>query len=208
MLAAVVLATAASGGAEAKKLSLSGGASAISWSSLTFSGLGGLITIRCPVSVAGSFHSATIAKVRGSLIGNVTGAILDQSRCTGGTATLLNGTERLPSGSTAANTLPWHIIYDSFTGTLPNITGVRVGLVGLALLVNVSILGSTVSCLYLATAREPAFGTALLEAGRVTGLRAEEGTSVPVATGQPGACPSRGSFSGTATVPSTTIRLI
>src|SRR6185503_8766261 len=80
------------------------------WTPLQFTGLGGLIRINCNVTLRGSFHYRTIAKVL-SLIGYVTSAALTRP-CEGGEAFILNGTERLPNGTTPGTSLPWHIKYN------------------------------------------------------------------------------------------------
>jgi hypothetical protein len=67
---------------------------------------GGFGTTECPVTLEGSYHSRTFAKVIGALIGYVTRAVLGV--CPRGSATVL-----LP-------TLPIHARYAGFGGTLPN----------------------------------------------------------------------------------------
>ncbi len=79
-------------------------------------------TVRCSVTVEGSFHSSTIRKVPGSLVGYITRAAL--SPCTGGNATFLR------------DTLPWHLQYEGFEGTLPAITGLQHGIIGFAMAVD------------------------------------------------------------------------
>jgi hypothetical protein len=69
-------------------------------------------TVTCQLTYEGSFHSRTIAKVVGALIGYLTAVNLGP--CGVGTATILR------------ETLPWHIQYQSFTGVLPNINSIRV----------------------------------------------------------------------------------
>jgi len=64
-------------------------------------------TVNCQMTLEGSLHARTMPKVAGSLIGYVTRAILGP--CASGTTTILT------------ETLPWHLRYRSFTGTLPNI---------------------------------------------------------------------------------------
>jgi hypothetical protein len=72
-------------------------------------------TVSCNVTLEGSFHSSSIRKVARAQVGYISRAVMG-SPCTGGTASILSGT------------LPWHLTYDSFTGTLPNITKVQFGL--------------------------------------------------------------------------------
>jgi hypothetical protein len=62
--------------------------------------------------------------------------------------------------------------YDSFRGTLPNITQVRLQLVGASFNIESASI-SGVSCRYTTSAREPAFGPATVVSGTVTGLGAE-----------------------------------
>jgi hypothetical protein len=61
----------------------------------------------CHVTMEGSLHARTIAKVAGALLGYVTRVTIGQ--CSIGTTVL-------------TETLPWHVRYESFSGTLPNIT--------------------------------------------------------------------------------------
>jgi hypothetical protein len=61
----------------------------------------------CRLTLEGSLHARTMAKVAGSLIGYITRVRTGQ--CTVGTTLL-------------TETLPWHVRYESFSGTLPNIT--------------------------------------------------------------------------------------
>jgi len=77
-------------------------------------------TLRCPVTMEGSFHSATAQKVRNALIGNVTRATAFSARCTGGTTTVLQAT------------LPWHVTFESFEGRLPNISALLFLLIGVS----------------------------------------------------------------------------
>ena len=211
LTAALVLAAAVST-ASARRLQLSSQNITAKWTALTFSSEGGGEGIEaiCPVTLEGSFHSRTISKVSGQLVGYITRANLTSASCTfRGGAThvqILNGTE----GTTTS--LPWHIQYNSFTGVLPRITGVRLALIGAAFLIR-AILG--VSCLYKSTQREPAFGTVEVNetTGAVTGLRADETRTIPLGVGGFG-CPGSGFFLGRAAVTQTenaatiTIRLV
>ncbi len=83
---------------------------------LEFANNVGLPTVRCPLTLEGTLHSRTITKTSGSLIGYITRAIF--GTCLGGAMT------------TFAESLPWHMRYQSFTGTLPNITAVTVQIIG------------------------------------------------------------------------------
>jgi hypothetical protein len=71
---------------------------------------GGFGTTECRVTLEGSLHSRTIPKVRDTLIGFITSAIVESPRCIRGTATILT------------ESLPWHVRYVGFTGALPAIS--------------------------------------------------------------------------------------
>jgi hypothetical protein len=187
-LAATMLMAFAVGSASAGRLSISNQNLRITWNALEFFGEGGIeATVRCHVTLEGSFHSRTIAKSIGSLLGYVTRATVSpREQCTGGAATIL------------AATLPWHVTYEGFEGTLPNITGIRLGLKRTAFLVEV---GLGTSCLFAeggvgSTAR----GTAVREAGgRITNLLPDETIRLARVSGTFG-CPTSGGFRGNSTV--------
>jgi hypothetical protein len=75
------------------------------FNNLRFEAIG--ITDTCRVTIEGSLHTRTIAKVAGSLIGYITRVTIGQ--CSQGTTVL-------------TATLPWHISYEGFSGRLPAIT--------------------------------------------------------------------------------------
>jgi len=77
---------------------------------------GGFGTVECALTLEGSFHSRSIAKVSSSLIANITSATV--GTCPRGSATILVGT------------LPWELRYRAFSGALPNITSVAHRFVG------------------------------------------------------------------------------
>jgi hypothetical protein len=137
--AAALLLVAIATNASARTLSTSAIFWRAEWSSLDFSGGGG--TIRCKVTLEGSFHSRTIAKVARALIGAVSRAIFAHP-CTGGEEWADNGTEAEPLG-TAPNRLPWHLTYESFTGTLPNISAINLLLSRVSLVLRATVLGLT-----------------------------------------------------------------
>jgi hypothetical protein len=124
-LAAVLVLTTFVSAALANRLSLSQQSFRQIWTPLTFSIMGSEGFANCNVTLEGSFHYRTFAKVRRSLIGYVTKVAFTHP-CTGSAeAWALNGTET-PSGLGAlTNTLPWHITYEGFEGRLPTITGMR-----------------------------------------------------------------------------------
>jgi hypothetical protein len=92
----------------------------------------------CAVTLEGSFHARTIAKTPGLLAGHVTRVIL--GACSQGSATLL------------AESLPWHIQYASFAGTLPNITSLRANLINAAFRIREAF---GITCLARSSAAEP-----------------------------------------------------
>src|ERR1700751_1578741 len=95
------------GSASANRLSINETRFRITWARLTFNEETAEARDICPVTMEGSFHSGTIRKVVGALIGHITRA--GAGVCTGGGLTILR------------ETLPWHVTYEGFFGTLPRI---------------------------------------------------------------------------------------
>jgi hypothetical protein len=122
-LAAAVMLACVVSSASARSLSISNQNIRVTWRSLEFDGT--VVVIRCPVTLEGSFHSRTIAKVERSLIGAITRANVAQDACANGRLIAFNGTEPY-NGGTAPQTLPWHLTYESFGGTLPNISSIDI----------------------------------------------------------------------------------
>jgi hypothetical protein len=111
LLLAVMAATALFGAlvspATARNLEMSQTTSFL-WTRMNFSSGAG--TFECEVKLSGSLHARTSGKTVNSLIGYITeGTVL---RCTRNGVTINQAS------------LPWHRRYRSFTGTLPNITGI------------------------------------------------------------------------------------
>jgi len=192
-LAATLLMAFAVNSASANHLSVSSQNFRLVWTALTFFGEGTGSTentIICPVTLEGSFHSSTLAKVIGALIGHVTRATVVGTSCTGGRATILQ------------ETLPWHVTYEGFSGTLPRITAVRLLLRNTAFVLEANGgLGTT--CLYKENGTSAA-GEVLVESGgAATALRADERIRLPLfRSGGIGGflCPSEGGFQGSASV--------
>ena len=108
-------------------------------------------TTTCILTLEGSLHSRTITKTAGLLMGYITRAIL--GTCTAGSATILR------------ESLPWHIQYGSFSGTLPNnIMTLVTNVVGFNYRVRES---GGVTCLFRSTVAEPIRLTANVGAGNV-----------------------------------------
>jgi len=123
-LAAALLLAAAVATASATRLSVSNQNIRVTWTSLEKTSPG-VVTVRCQMTLEGSFHTRTIAKVTRSLIGAITRAQVKQESCTNGSVAPFNGVDRY-NGTTTPNTLPWHLSYESFNGTLPTISAVNV----------------------------------------------------------------------------------
>jgi hypothetical protein len=161
LAAAIVMAFAANS-ASARNISVSHGALFnASWRALRFVS-SGATAAECDVTLEGSFHYRTFLKVRESLIGYITRAIANN--CVGG-----------GSATVLTTNLPWHIRYQGFEGTLPNITAIRLRLILAEFNLKDRIFGST--CTTRTTNTEPAEGAARLSAGNerrlVTGLTAD-----------------------------------
>jgi hypothetical protein len=184
-LTAALLLAAMVSSASANRLSVSNQAFRVVFTPLTFqSSEEGGVQVRCNVTLEGSFHTRTIVKTANSLIGHISRASLNS--CSGGTATILQAS------------LPWHVQYRSFTGTLPNITGVVLGLVGAAFLLDTALA----DCLYQSTAASPAVGTVNISSGRATTLTASERFAIPIRTSLSVGCAfaQNGFFTGSGTV--------
>jgi hypothetical protein len=120
LTAAFLLATSV-GTASARNLSVSNQNFRIVWRELTFGGI-----VNCEVTLEGSFHYRTIVKRERTLIGWITRAIV-RHPCRTGEGWADNGSEVILGGRTAVKaTLPWHLTYETFLGTLPTITGLRI----------------------------------------------------------------------------------
>jgi hypothetical protein len=148
--------------ASAERLVLGEGTFRVAWMPMRFA-LGEFASISCNATLEGSFHSRTVAKVERSLVGYVTRASL--SGCSEPGATVLS------------ETLPWHLQYASFAGTLPNISSIRLRLIGAS--VGSRFLGT--SCLARSEASAPAILRAnRSEASTITSISWEETASIPL----------------------------
>lgn len=136
-LVAIGLFGALAASASARQFSASARFLDITFSRLDFTGAFG--TTECIITLEGSLHSQTVPKVVGSLVGYLYDARI--AACFSGAATILR------------ETLPWHVRYESFSGTLPDVTFIRGRLIDAAF--RVSERGGF-SCLARTTATEPA----------------------------------------------------
>jgi hypothetical protein len=109
-LASAVLLSAIAGEASAGRLSITIPRWKATFSSLEITS--GVSTVRCAVTLEGSFDSRTINKTPRSLTGLITRAVAANPCATGGLIFL-------------TETLPWHQTWESFSGTLPRPTLLR-----------------------------------------------------------------------------------
>jgi hypothetical protein len=131
-LAATLLMGLATSTASANRLSVGNTKFRITWGTLFIVNDPNFHS-RCPITLEGSFHSATIRKVARALIGSVTRGIVKNDSCPEGHFTVLQ------------EKLPWHLTFEAFTGTLPTILGFE------ALLSRYSFqveYGLSITCLY------------------------------------------------------------
>lgn len=178
--AAIVLMTAVSV-ASANRLLVSNKEMRIVWRPLTVETIGE--AVRCDVTLEAEFHSTTIHKVSPALVGNVTRASV--SNCTEGTATMLT------------ETLPWHVTYKGFEGSLPRPTLVSFSVINASFRVDPPGLPA---CLGRTTTTNPATGEFLIEPnGLVTSLAADASAQIPLSGGF-GCGLFQGRFLGTARV--------
>ncbi|HEU4702220.1 MAG TPA: hypothetical protein VFS37_07020 [Conexibacter sp.] len=135
MLSTTVLLGSVVGSAGARNISSNSQTFRTVFRELRFEGVFGNIV--CKVTLEGSMHARTITKSAGSLIGYITRA--DLGPCQEGRATILR------------ESLPWHVRYASFTGTLPTITGIRQTVTGFSYRIQEPIQG----CLLNSSAVSP-----------------------------------------------------
>lgn len=144
----------------------------------TVSESGGGFAVSCRITLEGSFHSRSISKASEALIGYIRTAAVEPL-CIEGRMRILT------------ETLPWHVRYESFSGTLPNITGINLRDVGMALAIE---KGLSAVCLLKATTANPAKSTLIVSGGVIWELDFSSSATIP-STGM--FCPfATGRFSG------------
>jgi hypothetical protein len=197
--AALVLASAV-GVASAGRFSITNRTFRVTWSPITYTGGG--IQVECNVTIEGSFHSTTIQKVVGTLVGYVTRAAVTHP-CTEGAWYYLNGVEVL-RGVTLSNTLPWHIRYRSFVGALPNIQKIGLDIIDYSFLIETVLIPG---CLYRSTAARPVQWDFVREGGGA--ITSVEEPAVPIPLKEGVGCPSELTFAGAGRlmVPGTTLAI-
>ncbi|HEV7771758.1 MAG TPA: hypothetical protein VGO48_00565 [Conexibacter sp.] len=167
---ATVLLAALTSGASARNLSITNQQIRSTFRSLEFS-IEGVGTNRCELTLEGSLHARTIAKVVDTLLGYIT-------RVTTAGCTL----------TTAILNLPWHVRYRGFSGTLPDIT---------LLMVRVNRFSFSFGALGFMCLAEPnlEYNLDREPGGRITEIRMTAIPSMPVRSGGGFGCPaSTGSF--------------
>lgn len=117
----------------------------------------------CPITMEGSFHSESIVKVAAALVGYITRAQLGP--CESGHVTILR------------ETLPWHLRYTSFSGTLPSIGRVTLDIIEFAIFTRNTETG--VSCLLRTTAANPLRLSLAREAGGAISEAELDGRRIP-----------------------------
>jgi hypothetical protein len=183
-LTIIIIAATTITAAHANRLAHSDNAMRVAWDGLQ---LGNSFTEtfnRCAVTLEGSFHSRTIVKVREKLIGYITRGGFQNNQCTGGRTSVLS------------ETLPWHITYQSFGGTLPRIESVLLNLIrsgfGAEFITN--------SCKVITTITSPlrVITNVNTVTGTVEGMRVDETARIPGSNGPGGMFCNFGSwrFSG------------
>jgi hypothetical protein len=173
---------------------------------ITATSVGGIVfleagggTVSCPLTLNVTLHSS-ISKAVESLMGSVGGGTV--GRCTSSTGA--NVVARL--------LLLWHIRFQSFRGTLPNITGLLFTAVNSAFLFAFEAGGARVAtCLYVGNVGVEGTGAAANEITRLRILETENAATLirtrlqeeAVAT-----CAREGTLSGEFTTTRITLRLI
>jgi len=177
VIASFVMLAAVVSTASANRVALSNSNIRAQFRQLIFSGSAGELATRCDVTIEGSFHSRTIAKVVNALIGFITRGTVNEPSCAGIATARIN-----------QESLPWHIRYRGFTGTLPLFTTVQLEMTRPKFTLTDKTFGLT--CIYEGTM----FGTVTREGF----LRADESRSIPRTGGSGGEflCPNPGVLTG------------
>ena len=190
LLAGLTLALA-TGTANATRLEVGSPGTITNTGVLTFRASFGNVV--CPVTKLLTLHR-TIAKVERTLAGYVR-QITISPRCN------TNDAEILEEGGlqTRDARVRWHITYESFSGTLPNITSIRLLINPVAFLISAPFT----ICLYGGNALATTVGNPVRQ------IRVDERWPIPLVEQIEGFCPREGFLVGALTIsPTVTIRLI
>lgn len=158
---ATVALSVAAGSADANRLSVGNQSFRMTWSLMIFREDGGS-RVECRMTMEGTLHNALMTKTVNGLIGYITRA--EVANCTGGSITLLT-----------TGTLPWHVQYGGFIGTLPDITEMAIRIVGLA--------ASIGSCLITTTNSEPAVIKWVRNSGNIVSAQFNSSFSITPTSG-------------------------
>jgi hypothetical protein len=179
-IAATALLALTAGAANAlRSISINEKSIHVVWEELSFAEPVFGLSIICPVTIRIVFSEDKISK-RATEIGNVVEVRVAETSCTNGRA------RPLTEG------LPWVVLYNGFTGTLPEILTIRLILRKTAFLLTTPIG----TCLYEGEAE----GITTIGARRITGLRAGETKAIRLLRLLTGSCASTGRFKGTGKV--------
>lgn len=118
VLAVIAVIAIAAGSATATRLEVSSTPFKIVFNPLAITY--GTTTIRCPITLEGTFAARSFLKTSGAQIGSLVRSNVATSSCVNGRMTYNN------------ETLPWSVNYTSFSGTLPSISAIRASLVGVS----------------------------------------------------------------------------
>lgn len=132
LISSALLAVAV-GSSSANRLGLNETGIRVTYSPLSFVPSFGT-TARCNVTLSESYHSRTLTKTADSLIGYINAAAA--SSCTSGNVRM------------NVESLPWHLKYASFSGTLPSITAIDEYQGRISFEVHGEIFGIRVVCRY------------------------------------------------------------
>jgi hypothetical protein len=161
-LAAALLLSAAITSASARRLEVSSQLFRATWFQLEVVESSGFFIANCPITLEGSFHSRTIPKVQRLLIGAITRVTIKTESCLGN-----------PRIRSRSSSLPWHLTYESFTGTLPAITSVQL-LISRFLF---EFFDTSATCTYGRSTDNMTF-EAVVSAGAITVLRPVAGRAI------------------------------
>jgi hypothetical protein len=151
----------------------------LSWMPMTFEVAES--TIRCNVTLEGSFTRRTTTKTLNAAIGKVTRAPINS--CTGGTL--------------SSSGLPWNVAYGGFGGTLPSITSITKRITNARITIQPSGLPA---CNMISELEEPLRAIETLNAaGEITSSRADETATIGTEGGFLCFFAGRGRFIGTGT---------
>jgi hypothetical protein len=144
---------------------------------LTFTEEGASFSVICEANFQEE-PRRSIGKTRGNLLGNVIG--FSVSNCRGGTVRVLAPEVRAP----------WPVKYESFSGTLPNITSIRRTIERFGWLLEAFF--GLARCLYGGNIQDTSIGGTT-----ITGYRMDERIAVPLVASLGGfECPRQGIFRG------------